>query len=112
MDYFTGRVGCGLQDINASITGHLPRDINIELQYHNMQMAEKLYLFELDKKLGQELDFQITAPIIRDVTLQAGYSTIFATPSLDVLKNGDHTRWHDFAYITLNINPRLLITNW
>ena len=112
MDFFTGRAGYGLQDINADITAYLPRNINIDIQYHNIRMAETLHFVDLHPKLGQEIDLSVTAPVIPNVTLQAGYSTIFATPTLDVLKNGDHTRWHDFAYITLNINPRLFITNW
>ncbi len=112
MDYFTGRINFGLQDITAGLTAHLTKDITLDADYHYLSMAEIVYGFDIDRPIGHEVDIKCDARIFKDVTLQAGYSMMFGTPTLDVIQSGDHTRWHDWAWISLNINPRLFLTKW
>ncbi|MCR4994570.1 MAG: alginate export family protein [Bacteroidales bacterium] len=112
MDYFAGRVSYGLQDLHAGIKARFNRSLSLTLDYHLLQMAEAVYGFHFDKKLGDELDLEFKAEIFKDVTLQAGYSVMWATNTLSAIQNGDYTRWQDWAWLSLNINPRLLLTNW
>ena len=49
---------------------------------------------------------------MKDVTLSAGYSTMIGTEVMDNVKGGSHDAWQDWAWIQLNINPRVLFVKW
>jgi hypothetical protein len=112
MDYFVGRVGFGLQDIHAGLTGHFGRHVDLSADYHRISMAESVYGFHFGKHLADEVDIHLSARIMKDVTLTAGYSMMFAQENLAYIKGGDHTSWQDWAWLSLNINPRILFTTW
>jgi hypothetical protein len=40
-----------------------------------------------------------------------GYSTMFGTDTMDAVKGGDHSKWQDWAWISLNIHPQF-INRW
>ncbi len=113
MDYYTGRQPFGIQDAIGGITGFICDKVTLSLDYHYLQMAENIAFIDLPKKLGHEIDFQISAKIFKDVTLQAGYSTMFGSRTSEALmETGDYKSWQDWAWISLNVNPRLLLTKW
>lgn len=119
MDYFSGRIAYGLQDINASVAAHFTKDIHFSVDWHKLSMAESVYGFNVvshetrfSKNLGQEVDLRFKARIMKDVSLEAGYSMMFATRTLAVLQRGSEKSWQDWGWISLNINPRLLVTRW
>lgn len=113
MDYFTERQTFGIQDATGGVTAHIGSKVTLDLDYHYLQMAEKIQFIDLDKALGHEIDFRISAKIMKDVTLQAGYSTILPTRTTIALKEtGNHESWQDWAWLSLNINPRILLTRW
>jgi hypothetical protein len=31
---------------------------------------------------------------------------------MDVVKGGDHKRWQDWGWVSVNINPRILFVKW
>ena len=66
----------------------------------------------LGKAFGHEIDLQATAKIARDVTLMGGFSTMFGTEVMDYMKGGNHKKFQDWAWIQLNIAPRVLFTKW
>ena len=66
----------------------------------------------LDKGLGHEVDFQLTTKLMKDVSLKAGYSFMLGTETMDCVKGGDHDSWQDWAWISLNISPRIFSTKW
>lgn len=65
-----------------------------------------------EKELGPEVDFVLTYPLRKYITLQAGYSVMFPTEAMTVYKGGDHTIWQDWGFITVNINPTLFKTKF
>ena len=67
---------------------------------------------KISKGLGSEVDLQFTYKIFKDVTLQVGYSMMFGTKTMDLLKGGDHKAWQDWGWIQLNINPRIFNAKW
>ena len=110
MDYFLRTVPLGLQDVQAGITAKVSKKTNLLLNYHYFSTAQKA---ANDKKgLGHEIDLQVTTTLMKNVTLMAGYSTMFGTETMDIVKGGNHKSWQDWAWVTLNINPRIFSTKW
>ena len=110
MDYFLRNVPTGLQDIQAGLTAQVSPKVNLLLNYHYFLTA--CDMGDLDKGLGSEIDLQLTAKLKKDVTLMAGYSTMLGTKSMDAVKGGNHKSWQDWAWVTLNINPRIFTSKW
>lgn len=110
MDYFLRSVPLGLHDIQAGVTAKPSKKTSLLLNYHYFSTAQKA---ANDKKnLGHEIDLQVTTTLMKNVTLMAGYSTMFGTETMDLVKGGNHKSWQDWAWVTLNINPRIFSTKW
>lgn len=110
MDYFLRNAPYGVQDIQAGVTAKASKKVSLLLNYHYFMTAQKA---ANDKKgLGHEIDLQVTASLMKNVTLMAGYSTMFGTETMDIVKGGNHKSWQDWAWVTLNINPRIFTTRW
>lgn len=110
MDYFLRTVPLGLQDIQAGVTAKASQKTSVLLNYHYFSTAQKA---ANDKKgLGHEIDLQVTHTLMKNVTLMAGYSTMIGTETMDLVKGGYHKSWQDWAWVTLNINPRIFSTKW
>ena len=110
MDYFLRTVDLGLQDIQAGVTAKASKSTSVLLNYHYFSTAQKA---TNDKKeLGHEIDLQVTHTLMKNVTLMAGYSTMFGTETMDIVKGGCHKSWQDWAWVTLDVNPRIFSTKW
>ena len=105
MDYFLQNVPLGLHDVQAGITCKPSARTNMKLDYHYFAAAEKATNGK--KSLGHEIDLQFTTKLAKDVTLMAGYSSMFGTETMDIVKGGYHKSWQDWAWVQLNINPRI-----
>ncbi len=115
MDYFYAsplsiQLNPGLQDALVTVESQMSEAVALQLTYHYFMTAEKLA--GLDKAIGHEADLQLTIRLAKDATLTAGYSTMLGTSSLDVLKGGNHKRWQDWAWLSLNVSPRIFSTKW
>ena len=110
MDYFLRYVPTGLQDIQAGVNVQVSRKVNALLNYHYFLTVTDME--PQGKGLGSEIDLQVTAKLMKDVTLMAGYSTMFGTETMGRVKGGNHDSWQDWAWVTLNINPRIFTTKW
>lgn len=116
MDYFyaspfVNGLACGLQDIQAGVDFKISPRVGMQLNYHYFLTASDILVTD-GKGLGHELDYQLTAKLMKDVTLMAGYSIMRGTETMDAVKGGNHKSWQDWAFIQLNINPRLFTTKW
>lgn len=117
MDYFTPIVNCGLQDAQAGLCFNIGRQrsgighpVTISADYHYFLTAEKYVKYE--STLGQELDLNINARILPDITLSGGYSFMFGTKTMQLIQSSaDDIRQH-WAFISININPRILTIKW
>lgn len=117
MDYFYASaylngLAVGLQDIQAGVDFKASEKTSLMLNYHYFATASELAVEMLDKGLGHELDFQLTTKLMKDVTLTAGYSFMIGTETMDCVKGGDHDSWQDWAWVSLNISPRIFSTKW
>ncbi|WP_187264584.1 alginate export family protein [Pontibacter beigongshangensis] len=62
------------------------------------------------RRLGTEIDFVVNYTLMKELNIEAGYATIFATPGMDLLKapatyKQDRGQW---AYLMLNFTPDFL----
>lgn len=114
MDYFyaTAWQGAapGLQDAQLGVNFKTSKKVSMQLNYHYFATAAKLD--DVKKGLGSEVDYQLDWNVMKDVKLSAGYSFMLGTKSMDIVKGGDHKRWQDWGWVSLNINPRILFVKW
>ena len=110
MDYFnnTTMPAQGLNDLNATVTWKASKAVDSFVAVHYFATAQKLEGY--DKSLGTEVDLQINWRILKDVTLQGGYSVMAATRTMEYYKGGNHNSWQDWIWVSLNINPTLFTT--
>ena len=114
MDYFYASawqgVAPGLQDAQLGVNFKTSKQVSMQLNYHYFATAAKLD--DVKKGLGLEMDYQLDWNVMKDVKLSAGYSIMRGTKSMDVVKGGDHKRWQDWGWVSVNINPRILFVKW
>lgn len=60
-----------------------------------------------DDYLGTEIDLQLTYNWQKDVSFQVGYSQLFGTESLQVLKGGNHKATTNWAWAMVTVKPSL-----
>ena len=110
MDYFnnTTMPAQGLNDLNATVAWKTSKTVDSSVAVHYFATAQRLEGY--DKSLGTEVDLQINWRILKDVTLQGGYSVMAATRTMEYYKGGNHNSWQDWIWVSLNINPTLFTT--
>jgi len=116
MDYFY--VGnhinsVGLQDISLKLEFPIKK-VNLFLAPHFFSAPNKIISagVEQDSYLGTEIDLTAMYKLYKDITLVAGYSQMFATDSMVVLKGGAglNDTTNNWAYLMININPQIFST--
>lgn len=119
MDYFyasafTDGMNPGLWDNFISISYKPSQKTNLLLNYHYFNMAADISVDgeKISKGLGSEIDFQFDWNIMNDVKLSAGYSFMLGTSSMNIVKGGNHKSWQDWAWLSININPRIFSSKW
>ena len=115
MDYFYAsafkdNLTPGLTDSRIGLTFRPGKIINMSLHYHYFTTAVKID--KLKKSLGSEIDYQINVNVMKDVSLSAGYSVMKGTKTMDNIKGGNHKRWQDWGWVSININPQILKVKW
>lgn len=109
MDYFY--VGNHMNSVGLS-------DIFITLKYtknkfaallvpHFFGSAADIYSGGKDYSpyLGTEIDFVISYSPAKNVNLKAGYSQMFATESMQVLKGGNYQNTNNWAWVMIDFKP-------
>lgn len=119
MDYFyltsfINGLNPGLWDNQLGITFKPSAKVTLALNYHHFQTTTDVYSFgeKQSRVLGSECDSQFTWNMMKDVTFSAGYSVMLGSDVMKAVKGGDPSRWHDWAWVSLNVNPKVLITKW
>ncbi len=73
------------------------------LSFHNTGVNKSLPSF-----LGVEVDVSIGFTLSEEIDFKAGYSQMFASPSLEVLKGGNRNDVNNWAYIMIVVKPDLI----
>ena len=120
MDYFYASnfingYNPGLWDLYAGLNFAASGKTTISMNYHYFQAASKINdpnNEDFSKGLGSEIDLQVDWQIMKDVRLSAGYSVMFGTETMDLVKGGNHDSWQDWGWLSININPQILHVKW
>ena len=112
MDYFY--VGnhvnnVGLVDIYAKAKIAVTNKAKFSLALHNFSAAADISGTN-SKLLGNELDLGYSYQFIKEVNIQAGYSHMFASLGLELVKNNFDKNINDWAWVMVTINPTLFKT--
>lgn len=115
MDYFY--VGnhinnVGLLDLNATIA-YQKNKFSAKLVPHIFSSAATIVDSlggEMSNGLGTEIDFVFGYKFSKDINFQLGYSQMFATESMEVLKGGDKDATNNWAWAMITVKPSLFKT--
>ncbi|MGJ8761773.1 MAG: alginate export family protein [Polaribacter sp.] len=111
MDYFY--VGnhlnsVGLLDIHATIL-YSKDKFSAKITPHVFSSAAEIYNAGVKESnnLGTEIDLVLGYNVAKNVSINAGYSKMFGTNSLEVLKGGDSSENNSWAWLMITFKPTL-----
>lgn len=112
MDYFY--VGS-----HANSVGLIDAFINVKYQKNKLKFGITPHMFwsaatvvnvvdeKMDDYLGAEIDLKLTYNWQKDISFQLGYSQLFGTESLEVLKGGNHKATTNWGWAMITVKPSL-----
>ena len=111
MDYFyVGNFAnsVGLTDINATVA-YKKDKFSAKLIPHFFSAAADVFdgNIKKDTNLGTELDLTVGYKIAKEITLSAGYSKMYATSTMEILKGGDKDADNSWGWIMFTFKPKL-----
>jgi hypothetical protein len=109
MDYFyvgNHANSVGLVDLYVKAGTKLGEKSSLTAFVHNFS-AQAEIADGVDKQLGTELDLVYSHKLNNDVTIGAGYSQMFASEGLEVIKNNADGNGNNWAWSMLTIKPTL-----
>ena len=111
MDYFyvgNHANSVGLRDLNMTL-GYSKNKFSAKLIPHLFSAAADFFdgATKMDARLGTEIDFTIGYKIAKDINLNAGFSKMFATETMEVLKGGDKDENNSWAWVMITFKPNL-----
>jgi hypothetical protein len=110
MDYFY--VGnhinsTGLIDVFVKANASLSEKSKLSAYIHNFTSYAEI-ANGVEKQLGTEIDLEYNYTFTKDVSLGVGYSQMFATEAMEVLKNVPNpSNVNNWAYVMLTIKPTI-----
>ncbi len=109
MDYFY--VGnhlnnVGLQDIYVNAKFVLNKKSNLVVAYHNFSTQADLSGSN-KKQLGGELDMVYSYKVKKDIMLKMGYSHLFASEGMEILKGNTDNNTNNWGWVMLIVKPNL-----
>ncbi len=112
MDYFfvgNHQNSVGLLDISGKIA-YTAGKFGFSIMPHVFSSTAEIRDFNNESQsnyLGTEVDLAGTYKVQKDISVAAGYSQMFGSSSLEILKGGDAGITQNWAWVMVNINPRL-----
>ncbi len=111
MDYFyvgNHKNSVGLTDINATVA-YKKDKFSAKLIPHFFSAAADVFngSTKMDANLGTEIDLTLGYKLAKNITLSAGYSKMFATDTMEILKGGDRDEDNSWGWIMFTFKPKL-----
>jgi hypothetical protein len=106
MDYFyvSNHINSvGLNDIYLKFS-HSKNKLGFNADLHYFASAGKISA-NAGKYLGTELDLTLSYKVQESAIISAGWSTLFAGESMELLKGGNQGAGHHWAYIMISVTP-------
>lgn len=113
MDYFY--VGnhnntVGLLDVYLKANVTINEKSNVNLAFHNFSTAADMP-GNTEKQLGNELDISFSYKVLENASIKAGYSHLFASEGMEVLKGNADGNINNWGWVMLIIKPTLFTNN-
>ena len=115
MDYFyvgNHSNSVGLLDINANLK-YKSGKFSMALMPHIFNSAANIIDgagASADNYLGTEIDFTIGYKLSKNIMFNAGYSQLFASDSMEILKGGDSDHGQNWGWAMLTFKPKFFST--
>ena len=113
MDYFyvgNHKNTVGLQDVYLKLN-YAPNKWNFAVTPHVFMTAADVKnpftAYAMDDYLGTEVDVTVGYSLHKNIGISAGYSQMFGTETLEVLKGGNKDLDNNWAYVMVNFNPKI-----
>ena len=113
MDYFyvgNHKNTVGLQDVYLKLN-YAPNKWNFAVTPHVFMTAvdvkNPFTAYAMDDYLGTEVDITVGYALHKNIGISAGYSQMFGTETLEVLKGGNKDLDNNWAYVMVNFNPKI-----
>jgi hypothetical protein len=120
MDYFyvgNHMSSVGLLDIFIPLN-FKKNKFSASLIPHFFQSAEDIYsmgddgnMKDFSNGLGTEIDLVAGYAVAPNVVIRAGYSQLFATESMQVLKGGNYENTNNWAWVMIDFKPTFFKTD-
>jgi len=112
LDYFTNipvhTKGAGLVNPYFKVNFQLNDKIILRADYHYFALQNNLVGNKnqtIDKYLASEIDLSMQYNISDQANIQFGYSTMFATESMEFIKGGSHKEPIHWGWVMLTVKP-------
>ncbi len=114
MDYFyvgNHANSVGLTDINTTVT-YKKDKFSAKVIPHFFSAAADVFngLTKMDNNLGTEIDLTLGYKIAKDISINAGFSKMYATNTMEVLKGGDKDADNSWTWLMITFKPHLFST--
>ncbi len=100
----------GLQDFHVGVKWDPSKTVSLLASYH--YLATAIQVPETTKTLGHELELSASWTLLKDVTLQAGYSFMDGTETMAVLKRSHNRNHLNWGWIMLSVTPEFFSYSW
>tara|TARA_B100000809_G_scaffold195410_1_gene194788 strand:- start:8778 stop:10202 length:1425 start_codon:yes stop_codon:yes gene_type:complete len=113
MDYFyvgNGHGTGGLNDFYLKSKIKLTKKMTLLTQLHYFMTNASIADFNggvLNSVLGTEVDFVWVYQYKKDIVIKAGYSQLFGTSTMEVIKGGSSSALNNWAWLMIGITPQL-----
>ena len=107
--YFNGFTP-GLQNAYVGVNWKPVPALGLDASYHFLATAAKLK--NADRPLGHEVEFSASYSFLPNLSLSAGYSFMYGTETMVVLKRSSDKRTLHWGWIMLRYAPRFFKTKW
>jgi hypothetical protein len=111
MDYFyvgNHANNVGLKDLYVKLKQKVGNGM-LSFDVHQFATAARILDPEtsqnVSKSLGTEVDLTYRVAVSKELTVQAGYSHMFATATMEILKKGDKDAVNNWAYVWIIFKP-------
>jgi len=116
MDYFlnieSNTRGGGMRELFAGLFFKTGKKSELEVSYHHFALGGQMINTDIttevvaaNRNLGNEIDLQLKIKLQDDLSVRFAYATMFATPSMEFIKGGDHSRYQQWATVMLIAKP-------
>jgi hypothetical protein len=116
MDYFyVGNHGgnVGLADIYVNYSMKASKKATIKAAFHSFAsdgaLADPMSGKAMDKGLGSEVDLVFIYKMNSEVDFKCGYSQMFGTESMEVLKGGDKDETQNWGWLMITVKPTFFV---